>query len=379
MKNRTIGILGASGQVGRGAVETMLGSAEFPIVLGGRNPEKLREQYRRAEPRAVFMHVDVYDSESLRRFTGSCDVVINCAGPSKQVLDRVASACLEHGVHYVDVSGDEHLYKRLRSANREIEEKRLTFLVSAGVYPGLSEMFPAYVAETGLDEVELLELFFAGNGGFSLNAAYDIVCSIQEDTGRGMMYGKNGEASKMDRPFPRSYPLPPPAGERNVYPVLHDEFLSIARSRRFREAMFYNTYPDNAILNKFMTIKALELYKTEEQKLASARMLVEQFGAYKQPAQAYSMFHLLAEGRKDGKPLRLGATLLYNNDWNTLSGMVAANAARLVLEDGGRAPGCKYAAEGVSPVNMMNVLGEQDVHLAHSVMEARAGVNHERT
>ncbi|MNW12017.1 hypothetical protein D3C71_2096000 [compost metagenome] len=68
----------------------------------------------------------------------------------------------------------------------ELTAKGLTFIVSAGIYPGLSELLPAYAAQAYFDEVERLELFFAGSGEFSLNAAYDIVCSIEEDSGYGM-------------------------------------------------------------------------------------------------------------------------------------------------------------------------------------------------
>lgn len=373
MEKKIIGILGASGKVGGGAVETILASTDFPIVLGGRNLEKLRTQYRHAESRIDFMYADVYDSDSLHRFCEKCAIVVNCAGPSKQILGRVAAASIKHRAHYVDVSGDENLYKRLWNSRREIEEKKLSCMVSAGVYPGLSEIFPAYIAETCFDDVVSLELFFAGNGDFSFNAAYDIVCSIQEDTGLGMTYCNNGEICRMDRPCHRSYRLPSPAGERDTYPILHYEFLAAARIYRFQSALFYNTYEDKSILNKFVMIKALEQYKTEEQKQASARMLAEQFGAPKQEANEYTMFHLLAAGRKDGKPLRLSSTLLYNKDWNTLSGIVAANAARLIMEDEGRMPGCYFAVEGVSPVKMMNLLGEWNVDLTHTFTEVGQG------
>lgn len=368
-----VGILGASGKVGGGAVDTMLAATDFPVVLGGRNLEKLRERYQHAEARIEFMYADVYDSDSLGRFCEQCAIVINCAGPSKQILDRVAAASIRHRAHYVDVSGDEHLYKRLLNRQRDIEEKQLSCIVSAGVYPGLSEIFPAYIAETCFDDVDSLELFFAGNGDFSLHAAYDIVCSIQEDTGLGMAYCKNGETSRIDRPIHRSYRLPSPAGEREAYPILHHEFLAAARAYRFTSALFYNTYEDPSILNKFVMIKALEQYKTEAQKQASARMLVEQFDAHQQQANEYTLFHLLATGCKSGKPLRLASTLLYNKDWNTLSGMVAAHAARLVMEDDKRVPGCYFAMEGICPVKMMNLLGEWKVDLTHTFMEVGQG------
>jgi len=298
-----------------------------------------------------------------------CDVVINCAGPAKHIVDRVAAAALEQSAHYVDVSGDEPFYRLLLKNQHEIQAKQLTFVSSAGVYPGLSELFPAFAAQTYFDRMELLELFFAGNGCFSFNAAYDIVCSIQDDTGSGMFYCCDGAARRADRPVHSVYTLPSPAGRRDAYPILNYEFLAMAQSNPIRSAWFYNTYPNKAVLQAFITIKALEQYKTEEQKRASARMLVEKFGAAGSGADDYTLFHLVATGSKGGKSQQLVASLVYPGDWNTLSGIVAAQAARLLVQDDQRTSGCFTAAEGVSPIKMIAALSERHIAVTHSITE----------
>ncbi|MCI1694816.1 saccharopine dehydrogenase family protein [Aneurinibacillus aneurinilyticus] len=371
MDKKTIGILGATGYVGRAAVQTILSFTNHHLLLGGRNQEKLCKLFPMIESRADYLQVDIYNRELLYHFCGKCDIVVNCAGPSKQMLDRVASACIEQGVHYVDVSGDEHLYKQLMKRKQEIEEKELLFIISAGVYPGLSEIFPAYVAETYFDNIDLLELFFAGQGGFSLNAAYDIVCSIEEDTGLGMTYCKHGEAKKIDGPFHRNYSLPVPAGKRDTYPVLNEEFTQMAKRKKIKSAYFYNTYQNNSILNQFVMIKALEQYKTEEQKRASAKMLTEQFGEKKKETNDFTMLHLIATGNKNGKKLQLVSTFLYQNDWNTLSGIIAANVARLMVEGNRRKSGCFFVAEGVHVTKLIDIVGKQNIDLKHTLTELR--------
>lgn len=369
VEKQTIGILGATGVVGHAAVQTILSSTKHQIVLGGRNPGKLNELLAAGEGRVDCLGVDVFNKEQLHHFCSRCDVVINCAGPSKQIVDRVAIACLEHAVHYVDVSGDEHLYRELLSKKQEIEQKELLFVIAAGVYPGLSEVFPAYVAENHLDEVDLLELFFAGQGGFSLNAAYDIVCSIEEDTGWGMSYCKGGEVKKIDGPFHRSYAFPQPAGKRDTYPVLTREFSEMAKQHQIASAYFYNSYQNNAVLNQFVMIKALQQYKTEEQKLASAKLLLEQFESKKQGVDDFTMFHLHATGKRAGKKVRLESTLLYPSDWNRLSGMIAANVGLMVAEKNGNKPGCCFVSEGVSATRLIHALREQQVELMHAITE----------
>lgn len=369
MDKKTIGIIGGTGYVGRETVKTILTFTDHNIMLGGRNQEKLRKIFPKMESRGDCLQVDVYNRDLLHNFCSKCDIVVNCAGPSKQILDMVASASIEQCAHYVDVSGDEYLYKQLMKRKQEIEEKKLLFIISAGLYPGLSEIFPAYVAEKYFDDIDLLELFFAGQGEFSLNAAYDIVCSIEEDNSLGMTYCKNGEAKKIDGEFHSKYTLPYPAGELDTYPILNQEFKRIAERYKIKSAYFYNTYQNKSVLSKFVMIKALEQYKTEEQKRASAKILTEQFGEKKKETNDFTMFHLIANGNKNGKHLQLVSNLLYKNDWNTLSGIIAANAARLVIEGNRKKFGCFFVAEGVNVTKLMDVLSDQNIFLKHTFTE----------
>lgn len=376
----TIGLLGASGQVGRGAAELLLNAPGCRVVLGGRDTDKLRRQYGELAESARVIKVDVFDEEEIDAFCGECDIVINCAGPTKQIKDCVALAALRQSAHYVDAAGDERLYRQLIEHQPDLETKQLTFIVSAGIYPGLSEVLPAYVAQTYFDEVEQLELFFAGAGDFSVNAAYDIVCSIEEGNGLGMHFCRNGEASKISGSFRQNYTFPAPAGKRDAYPVLSFEFLDMARRNELRSAWLYNTYPDRAVLAKFMTIKALQQYKTEEQKRTSALMLAEHYRASGSSDgctngssdRSYAQYQLLAKGIKDSRRLELSGQLLYRGDWNRLSGIVAASAAQLVLEDGAE-PGCFFASHGVNPGRMIEALHLQNATFACSIFEPGGG------
>ena len=366
---RTIGILGATGYVGREAARTLLALPGRNIMLGGREPEKLRQFFPEIESKGECLPVDIYNGELLAGFCSKCDILVNCAGPAKQIKDRVASAAIDQSVHYVDVSGDESLYRQLLTRKPEIEAKKLRMIVSAGVYPGLSELVPAYVAETCFDEMDLLEVFFAGQGGFSLNAAYDIVSSIEEDTGLGMHCCLKGEARKIAGAFHSSYTLPGPAGKVDTYPILHREFKQMAERYKITAAYFYNTYPNRSVLNQFMMIKALEQYKTEEQKRASAKLLTEQYAGHKAAARDFTMLHLLAGGYKNGKYLRLAANLLTNHDWNTLSGIVAANIARVLAGDNRERTGCFFAAEGIHVTELMKVLAGQNIGLTYTFFQ----------
>ncbi|MBY9080395.1 saccharopine dehydrogenase NADP-binding domain-containing protein [Paenibacillus sp. HN-1] len=368
----TIGLLGATGKVGQGAAEVLLAASGCRIVLGGRDAENRYRPFRELGQSIQCMEVDVFDEEALLAFCAECDIVVNCAGPAKIILDRVALAALRQSAHYVDAAGDEQLYRQLKKHLPEMAAKGLTFIVSAGIYPGLSEMLPVYAAQAYFDEVERLELFFAGSGEFSLNAAYDIVCSIGEDAGHGMACCLDGQAHRINGSSRQTYTFTAPAGKRDAYPVLSFEFLEMARRNGLGYACFYNTYSDMSVLGKFMTIKALQQYKTEEQKIASARLLAEQYAAGADADGGYAQFELLAEGTREGRRLALMGQLLYRGDWNRLSGIVAAHAALLVLKDGGAVPGCYLASEGVDPAKMIEALRRHNAGFTCSVSETGA-------
>jgi hypothetical protein len=152
--------------------------------------------------------------------------------------------------------------------------------------------------------------------------------------------------------------------------------MSAARAYGFRSAIFYNTYPDQSALSKFVIIKALEQYKTEEQKWSSAKLLAEHFASGEQAANDYTMLHMVAAGKRDGRPLQLVSHLLYRGDCSTLSGIVAGFTARLVMESDRRKTGCYWAAEGIDTVRMTDALsrlGEETVQITHTMSEIQRG------
>jgi len=76
---------------------------------------------------------------------------------SSTVLDRVAQAAFSRRCHYVDAAGMSFVKERMLPHHREIEDLGLSFVVSAGWMPGMSELLPAYAdakARAGMDTIE---------------------------------------------------------------------------------------------------------------------------------------------------------------------------------------------------------------------------------
>ncbi|WP_294350085.1 saccharopine dehydrogenase NADP-binding domain-containing protein [uncultured Clostridium sp.] len=327
--SKVIGVLGATGLVGIGAVENLLLQSNIDILIGCRNIEKAKKIYG-DEIKEKIIEVDIFNLKALKEFCNKCDIVINCAGPSAKVLNIVADTCIDLGKDYIDVSGDKDIYNSLVNKAKDIEDKNILCLIGAGAYPGLTEIFPPFVANKYFDNVEKLEEFFAGCGQFSENAAYDIVSSIEKDQGYGMCYCRDGKLEKIKDNLHSSYELPTPAGKLDVYPVISDEFIRGISRSNIENAYFYNTYPNKDILMQFITIKMMEQYKTEEEKRESAKALSQK---YSEGNLEYTMYIIEASGIKDNEKLRIKASLYYEDNWNKLTGVIAACTAILICND----------------------------------------------
>lgn len=137
-----VAVLGAAGGVGR-HVAVAMDRAGARVRLGGRSAERLvlvrdtdlggRGEVRRCQ---------LWDDDELSEFCAGADVVVNCAGPSYRVVDRVARAADAAGASCVDPGGDVPLLRAL--TERPVERP---VVVNAGLMPGLTAVLPAWLAE----------------------------------------------------------------------------------------------------------------------------------------------------------------------------------------------------------------------------------------
>jgi hypothetical protein len=62
--------------------------------------------------------------------------------------DRVAQAAFRRNCHYIDFAGLTLVKERMLPHSREIADLGLSFVVSAGWMPGISELVPVYANPT---------------------------------------------------------------------------------------------------------------------------------------------------------------------------------------------------------------------------------------
>jgi saccharopine dehydrogenase (NAD+, L-lysine-forming) len=138
------GIVGGYGATGKAVTSELLKYGDGEILLGGRDEKKLNAVAAEFGSRVSAACVNVLDAASLDRFCSRCSVIINCGGPVKVLQDHVAQAALRARCNYVDPAGLSFVKQRMLPHAKQIADRELSFVVSSGWMPGVTELLPVH-------------------------------------------------------------------------------------------------------------------------------------------------------------------------------------------------------------------------------------------
>ncbi|ONF74348.1 hypothetical protein AVR91_0203355 [Amycolatopsis keratiniphila subsp. keratiniphila] len=238
----TIAILGGYGAVGATAARRLAAHDGNPIRVGGRNLRSASALCEELGENASAHVVDLTDSRSLATFCAGATVVLNCAGPSYRVLDTVALAARAADAHYVDVAGDQPLFRRLDALP---PSDRLA-VISAGVMPGLTAILPRGLlgddpARTGID------LHVGGPVRITPVSAQDILLATGPDFGAPLASWRDGEVVQGSVSPQWNVSLPHFGPAVHALPYLTTESADFARHHDIGEHRSYSVYVSERI------------------------------------------------------------------------------------------------------------------------------------
>ena len=129
-------LYGATGFVGRQTVayfsqSTAVKASGLRWALAGRNASKLQE-VREATPHASEAGIVVAaadDAKALDQLAKSCRVVLSTAGPFALYGSELVAACVRHGTHYVDITGETPWAAELIAQHHEAALKSGTRII----------------------------------------------------------------------------------------------------------------------------------------------------------------------------------------------------------------------------------------------------------
>jgi short subunit dehydrogenase-like uncharacterized protein len=160
----TIAIYGATGHSGRQVARELAGS-ETPIVLVGRNRDRLAALAADLGGDVAVHAAPLDDPPALRRALTDCAAVISCAGPFARYGEPIVAAAIDAGVHYLDISGEQSYIRHIFSEyGARAEHAGVALIPAVGIDSVPADMLATLAAE-GLGSLRQITVVIDVRGG----------------------------------------------------------------------------------------------------------------------------------------------------------------------------------------------------------------------
>ncbi|WP_409285746.1 saccharopine dehydrogenase NADP-binding domain-containing protein [Pseudomonas protegens] len=344
MKGAVIGLVGAYGSVGR-QVAQLLGP-RVGLRLGGRDRQRAEQLNQQLGARGEVRVLGLWQPQSLADFCAGCALVINCAGPSYRILDRVARAALAAGADYLDVGGDDPLHERLSGqvpAGRRV-------LLSAGMLPGLSGLFPRLLAQS-FQRVDAMRCYAGGLGRLSATAAEDFLLSLGNGFGQAQCGWCEGRVvrstASAGQALQRDWL---PAAGVQAYPYLSTEQQRLFADVAVRQGQGFNLFEGAQLPAALQRVQG----SAPEARISAQNIaaLVQASALDVAGRRPYQLLAVEIDGLRDGREQQASAWLRAL-DGSRLTGSVAAFCA---LHWAHLPEGLHYAAQVLDPAACLEQL-----------------------
>ncbi|KAI0965902.1 Saccharopine dehydrogenase-domain-containing protein [Xylaria arbuscula] len=122
-------IYGATGYTGRIACQHA-NTLGLRFILGGKSPDKLAALA--AQLVVPYLAFSIDDSRAIASALDGVEVLLNCAGPFGETAEPLIEACIENGVHYLDVSAELSTYQLAERLEEKAAKSGVMLLPGCG-------------------------------------------------------------------------------------------------------------------------------------------------------------------------------------------------------------------------------------------------------
>ncbi len=255
--------------------------------------------------------------------------------------------------------------ERMLPHRHEIEDRGLSFVVSAGWNPGLSELVPVYAdaqARGKMDTIESLTVYQADSGEWSTNALRDAVWYVRQSGLQSPGYFHQGEWTRVKMSqASRRVDLGDPVGPGRFALYSTPELSEVGRRLNSCDVFSY------AYVSGFRTITAITLMALVPlPEGLGVNLFRNVFRRNRLPVDGFVSARVL--GRSQGRNLALTAQVVYKERrdyW--IHGAVLATVARMIAEGKGVRAGIHFLADAVDPIAFMTELRRAGVEQTESL------------
>lgn len=248
-------VLGALGMQGKIVCRDLLEKGHSVLLIDREKPLN-RDFLKRYKNSSSFIRADVKSIERMKKLiekSGS-NIVVNCA--EDDVNLHVLKACIEAGVHSIDLGGsDIPMTKKQLRLDGALKEKNLIHITGCGSVPGIGNVMLKHAAEK-LDRIDTVEVGFAWDSNIkefvvpfsieSITYEFTYPATILED-------GKFIKKLPMETIEERDHRV---IGKQKCFLAAHQEpytFYHFFKNRGLKNVRFYAGFPDHS----FETIKTI--------------------------------------------------------------------------------------------------------------------------
>ncbi len=365
----TFGIVGGYGATGRIVASELRKSCDGEILIGGRDLAKGKALAAEFDGRASAAHLDILDAHLLDDFCSRCSIVVNCAGPVMSLQDRVAQAAFRRRCHYIDAAGMSLVKERMLPHRREIEDLGLSFVVSAGWNPGISELLPVYAdaqARVKMDAIESLSVYQADSGEWSSNALRDAVSFVRKSGLQSPGYFHKGVWTRVKMAqASRKVDLGDPVGSGRFSLYSTPELREVGRRLNHCDVI---TYAYVSGLRTVMAVTLMALVPLPEG--FSVRMFRDVFRRNcALGVDGFVAARIL--GISEGRRLALMVQIVYRNRCDYwIHGLSLATTARMIAERKSVRTGVHFLADAVDSIAFMAELRKAGVEQTEILEQA---------
>ncbi|MES4892974.1 saccharopine dehydrogenase NADP-binding domain-containing protein [Streptomyces sp. NPDC096012] len=335
----SVAVVGSYGAVGAAAVRTIADRLPDAVVrLGGRDRGQAETLLAKSGLRGEAVEVDLYDGRSLAGFCRGARVVLNCAGPSYQVLDRVAWAAAAAGADYVDPGGDEPLLEALTRPGTFTG----TAVITAGMQPGLTGLLPRHLCST-MSHPRRLTAYVGTMDRLTPAGAADYLLSMGGAYGEARGAIRGGIRVERELEPRTGVELAYARNRVDVYPYLSFESARLPEVTGLTEIDWYNVFDGGThmmnCLSRLQGAMRGESALAEAAEELTRAAALDLFGRDPFQLMLFEVTGTDGAGRPATRSLALRASDTY-----ALTGLASALAVLAVL-DGRKGPGVHFGSD----------------------------------
>jgi hypothetical protein len=346
-----VGVVGGYGATGKVVLSELWKSTGWQIKIGGRNLDQAKTFAAGFDQRVTASHLDVLNDGSLDEFCRHCSMVVNCAGPVSALEDRIVQTAFRARCQYVDAAGLTLVKEPLIPLDREISGLGLSFVVSAGWLPGITELLPVYahaLALTRMEAIDSLTVYFGDSGEWSDNAFRDAAWFLRRTGLHGPRYFCKGSLTpakvsqssiKLD--------LGGSIGLRLYTLFSIPELDDVGYQLKDCDFYAYSYLPNPQVALTAALVALLRLPAD-----FSVRLLKRGFRTVPLPVGGFVVAKVT--GRSEGQDCTLTTEIVYEKHRDSwINGVMLATVARMVANRIGVQPGVNFLTRAVDPVALM--------------------------